>query len=64
MDTLKVDLVRHILNETNEEVIYQISNIVEKSKTKKPKNLSKYFGKLKRGVDGLTYQKTIRNEWD
>ena len=24
----------------------------------------KYFGKLVRGLDGATYQKAIRNEWD
>lgn len=23
----------------------------------------KYFGKLVRGLDGVTYQKAIRNEW-
>lgn len=33
-----------------------------KSKRKKI-DLNKYFGKVDFGVDGLTYQKKIRNEW-
>ncbi len=33
--------------------------------SKKPKgiNLKKYFGKVKFKMDGLEYQKQIRNEW-
>jgi hypothetical protein len=27
------------------------------------KTLADMFGKLNRGIDGLEYQKTIRNEW-
>lgn len=37
------------------------------SQQKKPQkgfDASKYAGKLKRGLDGLTYQKQVRNEWD
>jgi hypothetical protein len=26
--------------------------------------LRKFVGKLKRGLDGLDYQKEVRNEWD
>jgi hypothetical protein len=35
------------------------------SKIKKPhkQTIAKHFGKLKRGIDGLEYQKAIRNEW-
>lgn len=33
-------------------------------KAGKKGNLSKHFGKLKRGIDGLEYQKKARNEWD
>jgi glyceraldehyde-3-phosphate dehydrogenase/erythrose-4-phosphate dehydrogenase len=36
--------------------------ITAKNKTKK--TLRTHFGKLKRGIDGLAYQKSIRNEWD
>ena len=28
------------------------------------KGLQKHVGKLKRGLDGLDYQKQVRNEWD
>ncbi len=28
------------------------------------KNIAKHFGALKRGIDGLEYQKKMRNEWD
>lgn len=31
---------------------------------KKKKTLRKHFGKLKRGLDGLTVQKKMRDEWD
>lgn len=31
---------------------------------RKKKTLRKHFGKLKRGLNGLTYQKRVRNEWD
>lgn len=33
---------------------------------KKPatKGLKKHVGKLKRGLDGLAYQKAVRHEWD
>ena len=28
------------------------------------KTLAAHFGKLKRGLDGLEYQKMVRNEWN
>ena len=33
------------------------------SETSNNKSLRKHFGKLKRGLDGLSYQKKVRNEW-
>lgn len=30
---------------------------------KSKRGLLKYFGALKRGLDGLEYQKEVRNEW-
>ncbi|MDR1222346.1 MAG: hypothetical protein LBL07_05650 [Tannerella sp.] len=27
------------------------------------KTIARHFGKLKRGIDGMVYQKSIRNEW-
>lgn len=39
-----------------------IDGIIESLKTKKPsKGLRKHFGALKREIDGLEYQKKIRN---
>jgi hypothetical protein len=35
---------------------------VKKRKSKKG-NLSEFFGSLKRGYDGLEYQKKVRSEW-
>ncbi len=32
-------------------------------KGKTTAGLTKYFGALKRGIDGLSYQKENRNEW-
>ena len=33
-------------------------------KQKTAGNLRKHFGKLKLGMDGLTFQKKVRSEWD
>ena len=38
--------------------------IEKKSKEENRKSLRKHFGELKRGLDGMTYQKKIRNDWD
>jgi len=40
--------------------LYQESDGQEWSK----KSLAKYFGCLKRGIDGMEYQKAVRNEWN
>lgn len=32
-------------------------------KSKKTVDLDRYFGKVDFGVDGLTYQKKLRDEW-
>jgi len=43
----------------------KIEEIIRKVKTEMPsKGLRKHFGALKRQIDGLDYQKKIRNEWD
>jgi hypothetical protein len=41
-----------------------IADLLGKLKRKNKKTLAKHFGKLKRGIDGLEYQKAARNEWD
>jgi len=35
----------------------------ELSKSTGKKSLRQHFGKLKRNIDGLDYQKEVRNEW-
>jgi hypothetical protein len=37
--------------------------IEQLSKETGKKSLRKHFGKLKRNLDGLEYQKQVRNEW-
>lgn len=37
--------------------------IEEDTATRKGFDAKKYAGKLKRGLDGLTYQKKVRDEW-
>ena len=37
--------------------------LLKRTATKAKKNPSAFFGKLKDGVDGLVYQKKVRNEW-
>ena len=38
--------------------------IEKKVKRGEGKSLRKHFGKLKRGLDGMTYQKNNRNDWE
>lgn len=39
-------------------------DLLSKKKRKKGFPAKKYFGKLVRGMDGLKYQRSVRNEWD
>ena len=48
--------IKEITTKNVEEVLGKIS------KSRK-ETIVKHFGKLKRGIDGVTYQKSIRNEW-
>ena len=41
----------------------KVREAVNKVTAKTKKDASKFFGKLKDGVDGLAYQKKARNEW-
>ena len=43
-----------------------VKNVLSKITERKTNgfNPKKYFGKLVRGLDGVAYQKAIRNEWD
>lgn len=41
-----------------------VEALARATSTKKKKTLRKHFGSLKRGLDGLAYQKKVRDEWD
>ena len=42
----------------------KLSMLLAKIERPRKKTLAPHFGKLKRGLDGLEYQKMVRNEWD
>lgn len=45
----------------------KIDSIIEKAvnrKGKKTINLDRYFGKVKFDLEGLAYQKKVRDEWE
>jgi hypothetical protein len=50
--------------EINKATTNSFDNLLEQFKRKPRKSLAAHFGKLKRGLDGLEYQKSCRNEWD
>ena len=41
----------------------RVKILIKKISVKSTKNASAFFGKLKDGVDGLAYQKKLRDEW-
>lgn len=45
---------------TAEKVKQALAHFAKKGKKK---SLRKHFGELKRGLDGIDYQKKVRNEW-
>jgi hypothetical protein len=54
--TIKKDAPASAINEAMEA-------IAKERATRKGFDAQKYAGKLKRGFDGLAYQKQVRNEW-
>jgi hypothetical protein len=42
----------------------ELQVLLKVSSSGKKTGLRKFVGKLKRGIDGLEYQKELRNEWD
>jgi len=40
-----------------------INSLLKRKSIKTKKNPSAFFGKLKDGTDGLSYQKKLRDEW-
>ena len=51
-------------NRSAEEVKLALEKLMQENKNKPLKNMLPHFGKLKRGLDGLEYQNTVRNDWD
>lgn len=41
-----------------------LDELLKKLKVGRPFNAKKHLGKLKMNIDGLEYQKAIRNEWN
>ena len=41
-----------------------IAGLLNRARKKPRKTLGDIYGKLKRGIDGLEYQKMMRNDWD
>ena len=51
----------YVVNDFSRE---SLANLLKEIKRKNKKDtLVEHFGCLKRGIDGLEYQKAIRNEW-
>ena len=42
----------------------KLNMLLAKVERPSKKTLAAHFGKLKRGFDGLEYQKMVRNEWN
>ena len=50
-------------DQSSAEIEKKIKSITKK-KDKKGLDVSRFFGKIQFGEDGLTYQKKIRDEWE
>jgi hypothetical protein len=57
-----VTIIKKDMNSTEVEAILDKRKI--KFNKEKENRLKKHFGSLKRGIDGLKFQKEIRNEWE
>jgi len=47
-----------------ENLIDALELLGKKVNPEKKNKLAKHFGKLKRGIDGVQYQREIRDEWN
>lgn len=54
---MTIEIKTPVTKEKVQQAIEQISKETGK------KSLRKHFGKLKRGLDELEYQKNVRNDW-
>jgi hypothetical protein len=55
--SMTIEITAPVTKEKVQEAINQLSKETAK------KSLRKHFGRLKRNIDGLEYQKQVRNEW-
>ena len=51
-------------NPTSEQLNQALEMLRKNSKAQSGKKLEKHFGRLRRGLDGVEYQNTLRHEWD
>lgn len=56
---MSVTIHKNDSNKSIRDAIRKVAN----QKAKKSISLDKYFGKVSFGIDGLAYQKKVRNEW-
>jgi hypothetical protein len=62
--TFFIDLQKKVMViEVKEITPENVQELLRKVKQTPKKTLARHFGSLKRGLDGLTYQKSARNEW-
>ncbi|MCL2329322.1 MAG: hypothetical protein FWC39_12525 [Bacteroidetes bacterium] len=54
-------MVLQVKEITEENIIFLLNRTQKKQKPRK--TLGDMYGKLKRGIDGLEYQKMMRNDW-
>ena len=52
-----IEIKKPVTKQKVSEIFLRIAN------EDKKKSLRKHFGKLKRNLDGVTYQKKMRNDW-
>ena len=50
--------------EINKSTADNFERLLAQMQNKPRRTLAAHFGKLKRGLDGLEYQKQVRDEWD
>jgi hypothetical protein len=57
-------MIVKISKKASDAEIKKALNSLSKKRGKKGFSAKKFFGKLVRGLDGLSYQRAVRNEWN
>jgi len=60
----KIIMVVEVKEITQDNITDLLGMFGKKINNKGQRSLAKHFGKLKRDIDGLEYQKSVRSEWD